>query len=77
MIQWFEDRLGEGEDVSDDSRWQRAWQARHVVLEARRTALAAAQEELLRMRGYRAYNPAIVDEVLEEIDRMVLGTKRH
>ena len=29
------------------------------------------------MRGYRAYNPAIVDEVLEEIDRMVLGTKRH
>ena len=77
VIQWFEDRLGDGEDVSDDSRKQRAWQARHVALEARRTALAAAQEELLRMRGDRAYNPAIVDEVLEEIDRMVLGTKRH
>ena len=77
VIQWFEDRLGDGEDVSEDSRKQRAWQARHVALEARRTALAAAQEELLRMRGYRAYNPAIVDEVLEEIDRMVLGTKRH
>lgn len=77
VIQWFEDRLGDGEDVSDDSRKQRAWQARHVALEARRTALTAAQEELLRMRGYRAYNPAIVDEVLEEIDRMVLGTKRH
>ena len=29
------------------------------------------------MRGYRDYNPAIVDEVLEEIDRMVLGTMRH
>ena len=77
VIQWFEDRLGDGEDVSEDSRKQRAWQARHVALEARRTALTAAQEELLRMRGYRAYNPAIVDEVLEEIDRMVLGTKRH
>jgi len=77
VIQWFEDRLGDGEDVSDDSRKQRAWQARHVALEARRTALAAAQEELLRMRGDRAYNPAIVDEVLEEIDRMVLGAKRH
>ena len=48
-----------------------------MALEARRTALTAAQEELLRMRGYRAYNPAIVDEVLEEIDRMVLGTMRH
>ena len=77
VMQWFEDRLGDGEDVSEDSRKQRAWQARHVVLEARRTALTAAQEELLRMRGYRAYNPAIVDEVLEEIDRMVLGTMRH
>ena len=77
VIQWFEDRLGDGEDVSDDSRKQRAWQARHVALEARRTALGAAQEELLRMRGDRAYNPAIVDEVLEEIDRMVLGAKRH
>ena len=77
VIQWFEDRLGDGEDVSEDSRKQRAWQARHVALEARRTALTAAQEELLRMRGYRAYNPAIVDEVLEEIDRMVLGTKSH
>ena len=77
VIQWFEDRLGDGEDVSDDSRKQRAWQTRHVALEARRTALAAAQEELLRMRGDRAYNPAIVDEVLEEIDRMVLGAKRH
>mgnify|MGYP002713493588 FL=1 len=77
VIQWFEDRLGDGEDVSDDSRKQRAWQARHVALEARRTALGAAQEELLRLRGDRAYNPAIVDEVLEEIDRMVLGTKRH
>ena len=77
VIQWFEDRLGDGGDVSDDSRKQRAWQARHVALEARRTALGAAQEELLRMRGDRAYNPAIVDEVLEEIDRMVLGAKRH
>lgn len=77
VIQWLEDRIGDGEDVSEDSRKQRAWQARHVALEARRTALTAAQEELLRMRGYRAYNPAIVDEVLEEIDRMVLGTKRH
>lgn len=77
VIQWFEDRLGDGGDVSDDSRKQRAWQARHVALEARRTALGAAQEELLRLRGDRAYNPAIVDEVLEEIDRMVLGTKRH
>ena len=77
VIQWFEDRLGDGEDVSDDSRKQRAWQARHVALEARRTALGAAQEELLRLRGDRAYNPAIVDEVLEEIDRMVLGAKRH
>ena len=77
VIQWLEDRIGDGEDVSEDSRKQRAWQFRHVALEARRTALTAAQEELLRMRGYRAYNPAIVDEVLEEIDRMVLGTKRH
>ena len=77
VIQWFEDRLGDGEDVSGDSRKQRAWQFRHVALEARRTALTAAQEELLRMRGYRDYNPAIVDEVLEEIDRMVLGTMRH
>ncbi|MDV2427030.1 MULTISPECIES: sodium:proton antiporter [Corynebacterium] len=77
VMQWLEDRIGDGEDVSEDSRKQRAWQARHVALEARRTALTAAQEELLRMRGYRAYNPAIVDEVLEEIDRMVLGTKRH
>ncbi|EFM44639.1 hypothetical protein HMPREF0277_0297, partial [Corynebacterium accolens ATCC 49726] len=34
----------------------------------------AAQSELLALRKDRAFNPAIVDEILEEIDRMVIGT---
>ena len=55
-------------------RKQRAEEARRVALEARRTALNAAQSELLVLRKDRAFNPAIVDEILEEIDRMVIGT---
>lgn len=77
VIQWFEDRLGDGENPAEnnDERKQRAEEARRVALEARRTALNAAQSELLALRKDRAFNPAIVDEILEEIDRMVIGTK--
>ena len=76
ILQWFEDRLGEDEDGDDAStRLQKAIKARDVALAARRVALAGAQQELLRLRRDRNFNPMIVDEVLEEVDRMTLGTK--
>ncbi len=56
---------------------QKAIQARDVAIAARRVALAGAQQELLRLRRDRNFNPMIVDEVLEEVDRMTLGTKTH
>ena len=78
ISQWFEDRLGEDEDGDDAStRLQKAIKARDVALAARRVALAGAQQELLRLRRDRNFNPMIVDEVLEEVDRMTLGTKAH
>lgn len=78
ISQWFEERLGEDEDGDDAStRMQKAIQARDVAIAARRVALAGAQQELLRLRRDRNFNPMIVDEVLEEVDRMTLGTKTH
>ncbi|APT85938.1 cation:proton antiporter [Corynebacterium flavescens] len=76
IAQWLEDRLGEDEDGEDAStRIQKAIRARDIALAARRIALIGAQQELLNMRRDRNYNPMIVDEILEEVDRMSLSTK--
>ena len=56
---------------------QKAIAAREMALAARRTALAGAQQELLRLRRDRDFNPTIVDEVLADVDRMALGAKKH
>ena len=76
ISQWLENRLGEDNDGEDAStRMQKAIQARDIALAARRVALVGAQQELLNMRRDRNYNPMIVDEILEEVDRMSLSTK--
>ena len=53
-----------------------AIEARELALAARTTALAGAQQELLRLRRDREFNPMIVDEVLVDVDRMSLGAKK-
>lgn len=78
IARWFEDRLGEDEDGEDaTTRLRMAIEAREVALAVRRTALAGAQQELLRLRRDREFNPMIVDEVLADVDRMSLGAKKH
>ena len=77
IAQWFEDRLGEDEDGEDaTTRMKMAIEARELALAARTTALAGAQQELLRLRRDREFNPMIVDEVLADVDRMSLGAKK-
>ncbi len=45
---------------SPSTRMQKAIQARDVAIAARRVALAGAQQELLRLRRDRNFNPMIV-----------------
>lgn len=77
ISQWFADRLGEEQDGEDpETRVRKAIQARSIAVDARQVALHGAQQELLRMRSGGTYNPMIVDEVLEEVDRMIVGAKK-
>ncbi len=50
--------------------------ARKAAADLQRIALQAATEELQKARGERRYNPADVDAVLDEIDRLVLASER-
>lgn len=71
---WFEENLGAG-DLSSDARsvrMEKIKRARTEASKAREVALLASQEELLHMRKNREFNPAIVDEILAEVDRALL-----
>ena len=41
----------------------------------RMMALGAAQSDLLKARDEKGYDPAVVDEVLRDVDRMILAAK--
>lgn len=51
-------------------------QARQAAAEMQRIALEAATAEMQQARRERRYNPADVDAVLDEIDRMVIASER-
>ena len=74
MQEWFDDRLGtDAEDHENAAeRQERMAEMRKRIGLTRRQAVQAAQEELLYLRRQRRYNPAIVDEVLEEFDRLAV-----
>ena len=50
--------------------------ARKAASELQRIVLQAATEELQKARDERRYNPADVDAVLDEIDRLVIASER-
>ena len=50
--------------------------ARHAATEMQHIALAAATDELQKARMERRYNPADVDAVLDEIDRISIANER-
>lgn len=51
-------------------------QARQAAADMQRVALEAATAEMQQARRERRYNPADVDAVLDEIDRMVIASER-
>ena len=71
---WFEENLGAGDLSSDERsvRMKKLKRARTEAGKAREVALLASQQELLNMRKNREFNPALVDEVLAEVDRALL-----
>lgn len=71
---WFEENLGAGDLSSEErgARMKKLQRARAEAAKAREVALVASQEELLRMRKTREFNPVIVDEILSEVDRALL-----
>ena len=71
---WFEENLGAGDLSSDERsvRMAKLKRARTEAGKAREVALLASQQELLNMRKNREFNPALVDEVLAEVDRALL-----
>src|SRR5699024_9931493 len=71
---WFEKNLGAGDLSSGERsvRMAKLKRARAEASKAREVALLASQQELLNMRKNREFNPALVDEVLAEVDRALL-----
>ena len=61
--------------LDPDTRWKKVQQARVAMHDAHLAALRAAQVELLQARNEKEVDPAILDEVLGNIDRQILGVK--
>ena len=59
-----------------DERMAAFERARESALEMQRVALKAASRELHKARRERRYDPADVDAVQADLDRVILGTKR-
>ncbi len=71
---WFDNVFGPDHERTPETeaRLARMAKVRAQALETRRIAYTAAQAELIQMRRESGLNPALVDEVLAEVDRMVL-----
>ncbi|MDO4911034.1 MAG: sodium:proton antiporter [Corynebacterium sp.] len=63
-------------NMDEDELKAKAKEVRSKAAEVRFEALAAAQRELLSARREPGVDPAIVDEVLTEIDRMIIAARR-
>ena len=61
--------------MDPDARWRKVQKARALMNDAHLAALRAAQVELLQARNEKNVDPAILDEVLGNIDRQILGVK--
>lgn len=73
--EWLARETGtEHVDVLDDARFS---ELRRRAAEVRAEALAAAQQELLNARQEPGIDPAVVDEVLHTVDRMIVASRRH
>ncbi|MDO4909807.1 MAG: sodium:proton antiporter [Corynebacterium sp.] len=64
-------------NMDEEELKAKAKDVRHKAAEVRFEALAAAQRELLSARREPGVDPAIVDEVLTEIDRMIVAARRN
>ncbi|GAB3076704.1 cation:proton antiporter [Corynebacterium aquatimens] len=80
MVQEWLDTLAERRQADPEGSRQRResfLRARKAAADMQRIALEAATAELQSARKERQYNPADVDAVLEELDRMVIAKDRH
>lgn len=75
---WFDKVFGTDDLDAEDqkARLEKVHRARAFAAQARATAFQASQSVLLEMRNDPRYNPALVDEVLHEVDRMVLAARK-
>lgn len=79
MVQEWLNLMAEKRDVDPEGSKERRKafaQARQAAAEMQRIALEAATAEMQQARRERRYNPADVDAVLDEIDRMVIASER-
>ena len=79
MIQAWLGEFAEQRQVDPEGakeRRQAFARARKAAADLQRIALQAATEELQRARGEQRYNPAHVDAVLDDIDRMMIASER-
>lgn len=79
MVQEWLDASAERRQVDPEGtkeRRQAFERARAAAIDMQHIALAAATAELERARRERRYNPADVDVVLAELDRMVIAAER-
>lgn len=79
MVQNWLDSIAEKrllDSETTDERMATFERARESALEMQRVALKAASRELHKARRERRYDPADVDAVQADLDRVILGTKR-
>lgn len=76
IVAGIQNWLLEETNVDEDSDAAKVRDIRKKASEIRFEALAAAQREMISARREPGVDPAIVDEVLKEIDRMIIAARR-
>ena len=64
-------------DRTAEDRKQKFQQVRLAAADMQQIALAAASQELQRARRERKYNPADVDAVRADLDRLIVAGRRN
>ena len=81
IVQQWLDKLSQSHEEEDpetaEDRKQKFQQVRLAAADMQQIALAAASQELQRARRERKYNPADVDAVRADLDRLIVAGRRN
>ena len=81
IVQQWLDKLSQSHEEEDpetaEDRKQKFQQVRLAAADMQQIALAAASQELQRARCERKYNPADVDAVRADLDRLIVAGRRN